>query len=62
LSKVKKEKISFTLSGDIAKEIDERYRDMVSEAAKTGAPIPSKSELYEEVVKKGWEAVKRVKR
>jgi hypothetical protein len=43
----------------IAEEIDGYLRELVSEAAKSEKPIPRQSNIYEEIVKKGWESVKR---
>ena len=54
-----KVKVSFTLDESTAKEIDNYLRDLVTEAAKSGKPIPKQSNIYEEIVKKGWESVKR---
>lgn len=46
----------------VAKEIDGYLRELVTEAAKSGKPIPKQSNVYEEIVKKGWEQVKKVKK
>jgi len=54
-----KVKVSFTLDEELAKEIDGYLRELVSDAAKSGKPIPKQSNVYEEIVKKGWESVKR---
>lgn len=54
-----KVKISFTIDEQVAKEIDGYLRELVSEAAKSGKPIPKQSNVYEEIVKKGWEQMKR---
>lgn len=54
-----KVKVSFTIDEQVAKEIDGYLRELVSEAAKSGKPIPKQSNVYEEIVKKGWESVKR---
>lgn len=51
--------MSFTLDEEVAKEIDGYLRELVGEAAKSGKPIPKQSNVYEEIVKKGWESVKR---
>jgi hypothetical protein len=57
-----KVKVSFTLDEELAKEIDGYLRELVSEAAKTGKPIPKQSNVYEEIVRKGWESFRRIKR
>lgn len=54
-----KVKVSFTLDEEVAREIDGYLRELLGEAAKSGKPIPKQSNVYEEIVKKGWEAVKR---
>jgi hypothetical protein len=54
-----KVKVSFTLDEELAREIDGYLRELVTEAAKSGKPIPKQSNVYEEIVKKGWESVKR---
>ena len=54
-----KVKVSFTLDDEVAKEIDKYLRELVGEAAKSGRPIPKQSNVYEEIVRKGWEVLKR---
>jgi len=54
-----KVKISITLEGELAKEIDTYLRERVMEAAKSGKPIPKQSNIYEEIIGKGWDALKR---
>ena len=54
-----KAKISVTIDKDLAKEIDAYHRKLVVEAARSGKPIPKISNLYEEVVRKGWESLKK---
>lgn len=54
-----KVKVSFTLDEGLAKEIDRYLRELVTDAAKSGRPIPKQSNIYEEIVRKGWEVVKR---
>jgi len=53
-----KNQVSFTLGEEVAKEIDGYLRELVGEA-KSGKPIPKRSNVYEEIVRKGWEVVKR---
>ena len=36
--------------------------ELVSDAARLGKPIPKQSNVYEEIVRKGWEQVKRQNR
>jgi hypothetical protein len=57
-----KVKVSFTLDEEVAKEIDGYLRELIGEAAKSGKPIPKQSNVYEEIVRKGWESVKRSKK
>jgi len=57
-----KVKVSFTLDEEVAKEIENHFRELVEDAAKSGKPIPKQSNIYEEIVKKGWESAKRGKR
>jgi len=52
-------KVSFTLDEELAKEIDGYLRELVTDAARSGKPIPKQSNVYEEIVKKGWEQMKR---
>ena len=54
-----KTKVSVTIDGELAKEIDNYLRELVMEAAKSGKPIPKQSNVYEEIVRKGWEVVKK---
>jgi hypothetical protein len=54
-----KVKISITLDEQLAKEIDNHLRKLVVEAAKSGAAIPKQSNIYEEILAKGWELLKR---
>ncbi len=57
-----KVKVSFTIDEQVAKEIDGYLRELVSEAAKSGKPIPKQSNVYEEIVKKGWERIRKDKK
>lgn len=54
-----KAKISVTIDETLAKEIDSYHRRLVVEAAKSGQHIPKPSNVYEEIVRKGWEAMKK---
>ena len=57
-----KVKVSITLDRTLAEQIDQYLRELVIEAAKSGKPIPKQSNIYEEIVKKGWENLKKEKR
>jgi hypothetical protein len=54
-----KVRVSFTLNEGLAKEIDGYLRRLVTNAARSGKPIPKQSNVYEEIARKGWEAVKK---
>lgn len=54
-----KYRASITIDSKIAKEIDEYYREKVKEAATQGDSIPKLSNVYEEIIAKGWESVKK---
>lgn len=54
-----KVKVSFTLDEEVAKDVANYHRDLVAEALKSNRPIPKLSNIYEEIVKKGWESMKR---
>jgi len=58
-SRMTKAKVSVTIDGDLAKEIDSYLRKLVVEAAKSGKPIPKQSNVYEEIVRRGWEAMRK---
>lgn len=57
-----KAKVSVTINKELADDIDAYFRKLVAEAARSGRPIPKISNVYEEVVAKGWEAVKKDKK
>lgn len=57
-----KTKISVTIDERTAKEIDDYFRSLVVQKAKSGEPIPNLSNIYEEVIKKGWEAARKERR
>lgn len=57
-----KVKVSITIDQEMAREIDLYHREIVVDAAKTGKPIPKQSNVYEEIVKKGWESIKNERR
>ncbi|NMJ86394.1 MAG: hypothetical protein EX285_00870 [Thaumarchaeota archaeon] len=54
-----KYRASITIDSKIAREIDEYYRELVKEAAIQGNSIPKLSNVYEEIITKGWELVKK---
>ena len=54
-----KVKVSITIDEKLGKEIDSYLRELVMEAAKSGRPIPKQSNVYEEIVRKGWEVIKK---
>lgn len=54
-----KAKKSITVDGQLAAEIDSYRRQLVKKAAESGARIPSDSNVYEEIIRRGWAVVKR---
>ncbi|MDE1768928.1 MAG: hypothetical protein KGI28_00045 [Thaumarchaeota archaeon] len=50
-----KTRISITIDDDIAKAIEMYYRDKVKAAVDKGEPIPKLSNIYEEIIEKGWD-------
>ena len=54
-----KYRASITIDSKIAREIDDYYREKVKEAATQGESIPKLSNVYEEIIAKGWEIIKR---
>jgi hypothetical protein len=50
-----KTRISITIDDDTAKAIEIYYREKVKVAAEKGEPIPKLSNIYEEIIEKGWE-------
>jgi hypothetical protein len=50
---------SITIDSRIAREIDEYYREKVKEAATQGDSIPKLSNVYEEIIAKGWDMIKK---
>jgi hypothetical protein len=57
-----KVRVSFTLNEGLAKEIDGYLRWLVTCAARSGKPIPKQSNVYEEIVRKGWEQLRKTRR
>ena len=50
-----KTRISITIDDDIAKAIEMYYREKVKSAVDKGEPIPKLSNIYEEIIEKGWD-------
>ena len=50
-----KTRISITIDDDIAKAIELYYREKVKSAVDKGEPIPKLSNIYEEIIEKGWD-------
>jgi len=50
-----KSRISITIDGKVAKAIENYYRDKVKNAAEKGEAIPKLSNIYEEIIERGWE-------
>ena len=52
-------KVSVTIDEKLGREIDDYLRQLVKKAASSGEKIPKQSNVYEEIISKGWEVVKR---
>ncbi|SMH71157.1 hypothetical protein [Candidatus Nitrosotalea okcheonensis] len=50
-----KTRISITIDDSIAKAIELYYREKVKNAAEKGEAIPKLSNIYEEIIEKGWD-------
>lgn len=50
-----KTRISITIDDKTAKAIELYYREKVKVAADKGEAIPKLSNIYEEIIEKGWE-------
>ena len=50
-----KTRISITIDGKTAKAIENYYREKVKTAAEKGEAIPKLSNIYEEIIERGWE-------
>jgi len=57
-----KTRISITIDDKTAKDIELYYRDMVKDAVDKGQPIPKLSNIYEEIIEKGWGSRSSVKK
>ncbi len=51
-----KTRVSITIDGKIAKGIENYYREKVKLAAEKGEAIPKLSNVYEEIIERGWES------
>ncbi|MDE1813060.1 MAG: hypothetical protein KGH87_01385 [Thaumarchaeota archaeon] len=50
-----KTRISITIDDNTAKAIELYYREKVKNAAERGEAIPKLSNIYEEIIEKGWD-------
>ena len=50
-----KTRISITIDDKTAKAIELYYREKVKSAAEKGEAIPKLSNIYEEIIEKGWD-------
>ena len=50
-----KTRISITIDDNTAKAIELYYREKVKTAAEKGEAIPKLSNIYEEIIEKGWD-------
>ncbi len=50
-----KTRISITIDDKTAKAIELYYREKVKSAAEKGEAIPKLSNVYEEIIEKGWD-------
>ncbi|HJU13647.1 MAG TPA: hypothetical protein VJ792_04250 [Candidatus Nitrosotalea sp.] len=57
-----KTRISITIDGRTAKAIEAYYREKVKMAAEKGEAIPKLSNIYEEIIERGWEAKSSAKK
>ena len=49
-------RVSITIDSKMAREIEDYYREKVKAAAEKGYDIPKLSNIYEEIIERGWEA------
>jgi len=57
-----KVKVSITVDSKLGEEINQYHRDLVLKAVRSGQAIPKLSNVYEEIISRGWEAIKKEKR
>ncbi|MDE1764301.1 MAG: hypothetical protein KGH88_08670 [Thaumarchaeota archaeon] len=51
-----KTRVSITIDAKTAKAIENYYREKVKTAAEKGEIIPKLSNIYEEIIERGWES------
>ena len=51
-----KSRVSITIDGKMAQAIENYYREKVKIAAEKGEVIPKLSNIYEEIIERGWES------
>ena len=51
-----KTRVSITIDGKTAKAIENYYREKVKAAAEKGEAIPKLSNIYDEIIERGWES------
>ncbi len=56
LNYMAKTRVSITIDGKTAKAIENYYREKVKIAAERGEVIPKLSNVYEEIIERGWES------
>lgn len=60
--KKKKQRISLTVDQDLFEELQDHYRKIVQEKARNKQRIPKMANVYEDILKAGWNIVKKQKR
>jgi hypothetical protein len=51
-----KTRVSITIDGKVAKAIENYYREKLKMAVEKGEVIPKLSNVYEEIIERGWES------
>ena len=54
-----KKKVFSVIDQKVADEIDDYYKELVTKALKERRKIPKISNVYEELINKGWDSVQR---
>ena len=57
-----KAKILVTIDSDFADPFDKYHLKLMVEAAKSGKLIPRQSNVYDQIVRRGWEVLKKERR
>ncbi|MDE1764928.1 MAG: hypothetical protein KGI27_01500 [Thaumarchaeota archaeon] len=57
-----KTRVSITIDAKTAKAIEIYYREKVKTAAEKGEAIPKLSNIYEEIIERGWESKSGVRK